>query len=253
MTDSIKRYIRHCDLCAARKQTRPAKAPLGQAPAGEPMEKVSIDILGPLPLTDNGNRYVLVINDCFTKYVEAVALPNAEAKTIATAFVNEFICKFGTPLSVQTDSGTNFDSVLFREVCDFLQIHKVKTSIARPEANGVTERFNRTLADMLSMYCKQNQRQWDRYIPQVLMAYRSSTHSSTNKTPNMMIFGREITLPMAAVIGIPRGETQQTPDDYVEELQQNMKMAHDVARKNLEKETRFIESDTMIVQQNHGN
>ena len=67
------------------------------------------------------------------------ALPDQEAATKATAFVNNFVTRFGVPLLLLSDGGTNFDSKLFREVCKFLRIEKVKTSVMRPQANGVTE------------------------------------------------------------------------------------------------------------------
>lgn len=84
----------------------------------------------------------------------------------------------------------------------------------RPQANGVTERFNRTLATMLTMYCIQDQKDWDLYLPPVMMAYRSSVHSSTGQSPNKMVYGHEIMLPMAAVVGQPKGENSATVDDY---------------------------------------
>ena len=84
MTDCIKRYCSQCDICAARTLSRNSnKAPLGEYVVGEPMERVAMDILGPLPKTENGNRYVLVIADWFTKWTECVTLPNMETQIVA--------------------------------------------------------------------------------------------------------------------------------------------------------------------------
>ena len=235
MKDKIESYCKLCDSCQSRKPPKLTKAPLGQDPVSEPMEKITIDVLGPLPVSHRSNRLILVITDCFTKWTEAVALPDQEAATIATAFVNNFVTRFGYPLLLLSDGGTNFDSKLFREVCKFLQIEKVKTSVMRPQANGVTERFNRTLATMLTMYCIQDQKDWDLYLPQVMMAYRSSVHSSTGQSPNKMVYGHEIMLPMTAVVGQPKGENSATVDDYVENLQEKLQQAHQLARTNLKK------------------
>ena len=194
MKDKIELYCKLCDICQSRKPSKLTKASLGQDPVSEPMEKVTIDVLGPLPVSHRSNRHILVITDCFTKWTEAIAMPDQEAATIATTFVNNFITRYGVPLLLLSDGSTNFDSKLFREVCKFLQIEKVKTSVMRPQANGVTERFNRTLATMLTMYCTQDQKDWDLYLPQVMMAYRSSVHSSTGQSPNKMVYGREIML-----------------------------------------------------------
>ena len=233
MKDKIELYCKLCDICQSRKPSKLTKAPLGQDPVSEPMEKVTIDVLGPLPVSHRSNRHILVITDCFTKWTEAIAMPDQEAATIATTFVNNFITRYGVPLLLLSDGSTNFDSKLFREVCKFLQIEKVKTSVMRPQANGVTERFNRTLATMLTMYCTQDQKDWDLYLPQVMMAYRSSVHSSTGQSPNKMVYGREIMLPMAAVIGQPKGENPGTVEDYVKNLQVKLQQVHQLARTNL--------------------
>ena len=235
MKDKIDSYCRKCDNCQSRKPSKLAKAPLGQDPVSEPMEKVTIDVLGPLPVSHRSKRFILVITDCYTKWTEAIAMPDQEASTIATAFVNNFVTRFGVPLLLLSDGGTNFDSKLFGEVCKLLQIEKVKTSVMRPQANGVTERFNRTLSTMLTMYCIHDQKDWDLYLPQVMMAYRSSVHSSTGQTPNKMVYGREIILPMAAVIGQPKGENPGNVSDYVENLQEKLQQVHQLARTNLKK------------------
>ena len=239
MKDKIELYCKLCDICQSRKPSKLTKAPLGQDPVSEPMEKVTIDVLGPLPVSHRSNRHILVITDCFTKWTEAIAMPDQEAATIATTFVNNFITRYGVPLLLLSDGSTNFDSKLFREVCKFLQIEKVKTSVMRPQANGVTERFNRTLATMLTMYCTQDQKDWDLYLPQVMMAYRSSVHSSTGQSPNKMVYGREIMLPMAAVIGQPKGENPGTVEDYVKNLQVKLQQVHQLARTNLKKTANY--------------
>ena len=79
-----------------------------------------MDILGPLPLTDRGNKYVLVVGDYFTKWVEAYAMPNMEAGTVAELFVSRFVCQFGVPDVLHTDQGRNFESALLKEVCQLL-------------------------------------------------------------------------------------------------------------------------------------
>ena len=192
--DSVKRYLEACDKCAAKKQTRKGKAPLQQYLVGEPFERIELDIFGPLPKTPSGNKYVLTMCDCFTKWTEAIPLPDQEATTVTRAFVNNFIARFGVPLQLHTDRGINFESTIFSGMCDLLKIDKTRTTSMRPESNGNIERFHRTLASMITMYCENNQHTWDEFLPQLLMAYRSSVHSSTGQTPNRMTLGREITM-----------------------------------------------------------
>ena len=153
--------------------------------------------------------------------------------------MNTFVSRYGAPLLLLSDGGSNFESKLFKEMCSILQIVKVKTSVMRPQANGVTERFNRTLATMLTMYCIKDQKDWDLYLPQVMMAYRASVHASTGLTPNKMVLGREILLPMAAIVGQPIVEKDKTVDEYLQNLKDKLQQVHELARKNLKKNATY--------------
>ncbi len=82
------------------------------------MDRVATDILGPFPQSDQGNRYVLLVGDYFTRWVEAYPIPNFTAETVASKIVYEFIARFGSPLELHSDQGQNYESVLFQQVCD---------------------------------------------------------------------------------------------------------------------------------------
>ena len=236
MKDAVSKYCSTCDQCVARKTSMKVKAPLQQFRVGEPMEKLALDIFGPLPVSESNNRYILVAVDCFTKWTEAYAIPNQETQTIVKVLVDEYICRFGTPMQILTDQGSNFTSSLFKEVCEFLHIDKVQTSSMRPQANGTAERFMRTLQAMLTMYCERNQKTWDRFLPQLLMGYRSSIHPSTGVSPNKMVFGHEIVMPIEAVVGKPiREDVITNVPDYIENLQDALVEVHDHARRCLHK------------------
>ena len=214
-------------------------------------------MLGPLPLTHQNNKYILVISDVFTKWTEAIPLPDQEALTVTKAFVDTFVSRFDTPLQVHSDQGRTFEVKLFQDMCTYLQIEKTRTTSLRPQANGSVERFNKTLINMLSMYCQKEQNQWDVYLQQVMMAYRASVNSSTGKTPNMMTFGREVVLPLQAVMGKPVSEENKSfeVEDYVSKLQTSMIKIHDVARTNLRKAAdylkRYYDTHSRKAQQRH--
>ena len=236
MKKTVKTYCEQCDSCTSRKVVKKTRAPMGHYQTGEPMECIALDILGPLPITKAGNRYILVMVDLFTKWTEAVALPNQEAETIAQAFLNEFIVKFGTPLKILTDQGRNFQSKLLCELCELLQINKSRTSPAHPQANGTVERFNRTLKCMLTMYSQEDQQTWDTYLPQVMMAYRASVHSATSFTPNRMMLGREIMMPLQTSVRKPVDQpVNENKESYVSKIEEKLIKAHELARENLKK------------------
>ena len=180
----VEEWCRRCSLCASRKTTgSKPRAPLTTVRAGYPMERIALDIMGPLPVTDRRNRYILVVGDYFTKWVEAFPIPDQEAKTVARVLFNEFICRFGTPEYIHTDQGRNFESSLFKELCTLLNVKKTRTTAYHPQSDGFIERFNRTLQTMLSMYVNDQQNDWDLNLQHVMMAYRSSTHETTGYTP----------------------------------------------------------------------
>ncbi|CAG2221022.1 unnamed protein product [Mytilus edulis] len=176
------------------------------------------------------------------KWTEAIALPNQESSTICTAFIDHFVTKFGAPLQLHSDQGRNFQADIFQRMCNLLGIHQKPEQ--RVSDHNPTVVWNVLIEHLLlcgfiylSMYCKQKQDQWDQYLQQVMMAYRSSVHASTSKTPNSMLFGREVTLPLQAVIPQPDTEIQEnrSPDDYVAHLQNKLKENHAFARKALKK------------------
>ena len=121
------------------------------------MERVAMDILGPLPETDAGNKYILVVGDYFTKWKEAYPMRDMEATTVARLLVNEFFCRFGLPDTLHTDQGRNFESSLIKEICSLLGIHKTRTTPYHPQSDGLVERFNRTLLNMLSLATSEDQ------------------------------------------------------------------------------------------------
>eukprot|EP00731_Ephydatia_muelleri_P036502 Em0266g5a len=96
-------------------------APMQLDPVERPLQRVAMDILGPLPETEKGNKYILVIGDYFTKWKEAYPLPNMEAMTVARHLVSEFMCRFGVPEQLHSDQGRNFESGVIKGICELLQ------------------------------------------------------------------------------------------------------------------------------------
>jgi hypothetical protein len=122
----VKEFIKQCDGCSSRKgPPRKPKAPLQLYTVGAPMERIAIDIMGPLPVLENGYRYLLVTMDYFSKWPEVYPIPNQEARTVANALVREFFCRFAIPKELHSDQGRNFESNLLKDVCAILGILKL--------------------------------------------------------------------------------------------------------------------------------
>jgi hypothetical protein len=172
------------------------------------------------------------VADHFTKWVEAYAVPNKEAETVAERLVTEFICRFGAPMEIHSDQGRQFESRLFQEMCRMLGMTKTRTSPYHPQGDGLVERFNRTLLEMLSKWVNENQTTWDDRLPHVMMAYRSSPQASTQFSPHFLMFGREVQLPLDVVFGQPQQQVARE-SDYVFKLRNDLEAAHQATREKL--------------------
>ena len=118
--NDVKNWCSKCDTCAMKKAPhRKPEAPMCKYLVGAPWERMAIDILGPLPRTDNGNKYIMVVGDYFTKWMEAIPILDAEAKTVADKFVERIVSIFGVPLQIHSDQGSNFESKVFKEFSPF--------------------------------------------------------------------------------------------------------------------------------------
>lgn len=171
MGGDLSKYIQRCPQCKAQKTSSPTqRARLQIYQAGAPMDRLHLDVLGPFPTSSSGHKYILVIMDQFTKWVEAFPTPDQGAETTATTLVNHFIARFGAPLELHMDQGRNFESELFKNICQLFQISKTRTTPYHPASNGQMERFNRTLLQMIRCYVDQSKKNWD----ELAAAYRSA-------------------------------------------------------------------------------
>ena len=131
------------------------------APICHALQVVCVDIMGPLPETEEGSKYVLVAVDYFTRWVEAYGIPNQEATTVGRKLVDEMFCRFSPPEQLHSDQGRQFESELVKEICKLLGVRKTHTTPYHPQGNGMVERFNRTLLDMLSTTVGDHPSNWE--------------------------------------------------------------------------------------------
>ena len=206
------------------------------------MEKLHIDILGPLTTTTRGNKYIFVMIDQFTKWIELGPLPDQTAESVAKSLVDNFISRFGTPKMIISDQGANFGSQLFLAICELLQVAKKRTSPYRPSANGQVERSNRTILQLLRSYSK-NHHQWDECLQQLASAIRSTVHRQTGATPNKIMLGREVEGPLDLMIGGQESKFVEGEGSYVKKLTATLETTHALARSNLKNSQRRQKRD----------
>ncbi|XP_069138991.1 uncharacterized protein [Argopecten irradians] len=194
----VTRFCRSCDVCQRTfPKGRVAKVPLGRMPLIDtPFKRVAIDLVGPLqPATARGNRFILTVVDYATRYPEAVALPGIETERVAEALVDIY-SRVGIPREVLTDQGSQFTSDLMKEVSRLLSIRRFTTTPYHPMCNGLVERFNGTLKQMLKRMCAERPKDWDKYINSLLFAYREVPQESLGFSPFELLYGRTVRGPM---------------------------------------------------------
>ena len=176
--------------------------------------------------------------DYLTKWLEVFATSDQTALTIAHLFVQQIVSRHGVPAELLSDRGTAFLSKLMQAVCEVMGVHKVNTTAYHPQTDGLVERFNRTLTDMLAKTVAQNGRDWDTRLPYVLFAYRSSIQESTKESPFFLLYGRDPCLPTEETLSMSTSRQLLDLDDYKTELVTGLAEAWQLAQTNVRKALR---------------
>lgn len=246
----IKKYIKQCESCQKNKSSgQIAKAPMEiTTTSDKPFQRLALDVVGPLPMTESGNRFIITMQDDLTKYSHAVSVPNHEAKTIANVLLN-FICQFGIPESILTDQGSDFTSNVIKDLNRLFKIRHILSSPYHPQTNGALERSHSTLKEYLKHYINTQQSNWDEYVPLAMFTYNTHFHKSTHFTPFELIFGNKAHIPNSLNA---KPEFRYTYEDYYNNLKLKLNQSFQIARENIikSKENSKIIYDRKI-KQNH--
>ncbi|KAL1261365.1 hypothetical protein QQF64_006630 [Cirrhinus molitorella] len=206
----VKRFCQACPTCQRTTPQKPPPSPLIPLPIIEvPFERIGMDLVGPLPKSARGHEHILVIVDYATRYPEAVPLRKATAKAIAQELFLLF-SRVGIPAEILTDQGTPFMSRLMADLCRLLQVKQLRTSVYHPQTDGLVERFNQTLKQMLRRVTAEDRRDWDRMLPYVLFGVREVPQASTGFTPFELLFGRQ----PRGLLDVAREAWEQQPAPY---------------------------------------
>ena len=184
MAADVYETVRRCDSCARNRISENRRTnPLKLFPAKGPLESLAMDILGPMPRTRHGNRFLLVITDRYSKVTKTVPLRVVTALSVARAFCDHWVFSYGAPVSLLTDNGPQFTAKFFQAVCGELGVKKVFTTAYHPQSNGQVERYNRTILAALRGYVARRQDDWDDYTSSLTYAYNCRVHASLGMPP----------------------------------------------------------------------
>ncbi len=231
----VKLYCRSCDVCQKMlPKGRTPRAPLQEVPlVAKAFHKISIDMVGPiLPASDRGNRFILTVVDSATRWPEAFPLRSTTTSAVAEKLLEAF-SRWGIPNEILSDNGSNFTSEEMKQIYRELKIQPITTSPYSPQSNGKCERFNGTLKSMLKKVSREHPRDWDRYIPSVLFAYREVRNESTGFSPFEMVYGfcpRGPTDVLRDMVAGDSGESDIPVFEYVMNLRERLSESQEMAQ-----------------------
>lgn len=187
-----------------------------------------------LPMTNSGNRYLIIFMEYLSKWVVAAALPSFDANSVANILLYSVILVHGHVERFLTDNGKNFIAEAIIVICQRLGIKKVNTSVEHPRSDGLVERINRTMKKALSIYCEKDPKNWDMYLPYLTFAINTSKQDSTGYSPFEVMFGRKAKLP--SLQEIPDFKIQShTAKTWMAYLNHYILLLHGDVRANIQK------------------
>ncbi|BHF75000.1 hypothetical protein SprV_0501809300 [Sparganum proliferum] len=220
LNKDVKAWTRSCLCCQRNKVQRHNKSPSGTFPSPDArFNHVHLDVVGPLP-PSNGYTHLLTCVDHYTRWPEAIPLPNVQAETIVKAFVSRWVAIFGAPSMITTDRGAQFESTLFQTLLNFFGCTRIRTTAYNPAANGMVERFHRQLKTALR--AAEDPENWSDNVPVALLGIRAALKSDLDCSAVELVFGTTLRLPGEMVTPTSRG-AEETPENFVHRLRQFMR------------------------------
>ena len=227
----VESWVKECEQCQRRNPPQPnPPALLGTLQAMAPFEILSWDIMGPLPISSQGNKYILVVTDIFTKWVEAFALKDTTANALAIVVLNEAICRYGGPSTLHSDQDANLCSSVIQCLCALLGVSTTRTSVYHPEGNSQVEHFKQTLEAIIAKTVADNQHDWDCQLPKALFAYRTAIHETTHFSPFHLIFGRSPKLPVDLMLARTQPTKLRSYPQFIQDLHKQLTSSYAIAK-----------------------
>ncbi|KAG8482790.1 hypothetical protein CXB51_024036 [Gossypium anomalum] len=194
-------FARKCHKCQIYgDKIHVAPSPLHVMTSPWPFSMWGMDVIGPIsPKASNGHRFIFVVIDYFTKWVEAASFANVTRTAVCRFLKKEIICRYGLPERIISDNATNLNNRMMKEVCEQFQIKHHNSSPYRPKMNGAVEAANKNIKRIIGKMTE-TYKDWHEKLPFALFAYRTSVRTSTGATPFSLVYGMEAVLPIEVEI-----------------------------------------------------
>jgi len=193
MKSDIINYVKSCELCQSVRKGPRQQVAIMPHYVGKPMQDIAIDIIGPGPVTPNGNRYILSIIDLVTRWAEAIPMKTMSGDEIAYHLQREWCSRYGIPKSVLSDQGQDLIAGVMKKLMKLYQVKWKVSTPEHPQSNGLVERFNKSIQLILTKLLIQEPMSWDEILPYALQAYRGTYHETLHMAPYKATFGSGMT------------------------------------------------------------
>ncbi|UYV66054.1 hypothetical protein LAZ67_3006298, partial [Cordylochernes scorpioides] len=237
MNKDIRKWAQACVNCQKCKVSIHTKSEIGKyQEVDERFSVVHIDLIGALP-PSNGNIYCLTCIDRYTSWMEVVPLPDMKSETVARAFYENWIVRFGAPHTVISDQGKQFTSQLFKDLTTLCGIKLRHSTAYHPQCNGKIERLHRTIKTAIRAH---NSIKWTETLPTVLLGLRAAINKDTNHSLSQMVYGKTIRLPGEF---FDDSKHHLHAEEFVQQLQKQMELLKPFNEKHHSKTKVFVHKD----------
>lgn len=197
MRIDIANYVKKCKICQQFKSV--TLAPVGlmsiKPPRVTPWQLAAMDVFGPLPNSSRQNKYGLVVIDYATKYIIVKPMKQATTAAITKILLNDVFLTYSFCSVLLSDNASIFTSNDYLAFVKRFGIKAVHSPVYAPFADGLAEHAVKRVKQMIAMYCSENQRSWDDYLPYAQFALNSSINSVTGYSPFKLLMSREPIMP----------------------------------------------------------
>ena len=195
-TAMCREVISECLGCQLGSDYKPRDVPKGRIESTSPWDALSIDIMGSFVAGRKGERYILSIIDCFSRYLILVPLRDHTATTVSRALYERVIGYFGCPQKILSDRGTEFTGYIWTDLMELLGIQQLLTSPYYPQGNGIVERSHCTVSNMIRAHLvNHDDRGWVDVLPGVMPAYNEMVQGQHGYSASQVMWGQGMNLP----------------------------------------------------------
>lgn len=251
MDKDITSFCKSCSLCQRAKGNRSHIYHQGSTTGEAPFQRVALDYWGPLSTSSNGNRYILVAMDTYTRYVELYPTTSTSANELASTFYDKFILRHGVPREILSDNGVPFNSLFNTQVTSLIGTQNLFTPAYHPASNGAVEQFMKSLRRMILSYTDNDKiaTNWDQHLRIIQFVYNTTMNDTTQHSPFYLTHGRQPRTPLIITQEGQMVDYYTSPSQqYAIDLQDRLNLAFDLVDQLKSPSTQFNQANPYALQ-----